>query len=75
MIQAVRIGEHSDVNLPVMVCYDGFITSHSVENIELLEDDKVKKFVGEYNPTEYLLNGETPICHGTVGPAAPLFRA
>lgn len=54
IIMAVKIAEQA--MLPVMVCYDGFITSHSVENIELLEDEKVKEFVGEYNPSHYLLN-------------------
>jgi len=52
---AMRIGEHPDVRLPVMTCQDGFITSHAIENIELLEDDKVKAFVGEYKPEHYLL--------------------
>ncbi len=65
MLMANRIGEHSDVMLPVMVCQDGFITSHAVENIELIEDDKVKKFVGEYNPKYYLLNKQNPV---SVGP-------
>jgi len=55
-IQGIRIGEHKDVQLPVMICQDGFITSHAVENIELIEDEKVKEFVGEYNPEHYLLN-------------------
>ena len=55
-IQAVRIGEHPDVRLPVMVCQDGFITSHAVENIMLLDDDSVKKFTGEYSPDHFLLN-------------------
>jgi len=45
LIQAIRIAEHKDVRLPVMVCYDGFITSHAVENIDLLEDDIIKKFI------------------------------
>lgn len=63
-IQAVRIGEHRDVMLPAMVCQDGFITSHAVENIELIEDEKVKKFVGEYNPEDYMLNTERPIAVG-----------
>ncbi|RCX16091.1 pyruvate ferredoxin oxidoreductase alpha subunit [Anaerobacterium chartisolvens] len=63
-LMANRIGEHPDVMLPVMVCQDGFITSHAVENIELLEDDKVKAFVGEYNPENYLLNRENPIAVG-----------
>lgn len=64
-IQAVRIGEHKDVRLPVMVCQDGFITSHAVENIELIEDDKVKEFVGEYYPQNFLLNAKQPM---SVGP-------
>lgn len=63
-IQAVRIGEHKDVVLPVMVCQDGFITSHAVENIDLLEDDKVKDFVGEYTPEHYLLNSKEQIAVG-----------
>ena len=63
-IQCVKIGEHKDVQLPVMDCYDGFITSHAVENIELIEDDKVKAFVGEYSPEFYLNNREHPIAVG-----------
>lgn len=50
---AVKIAEK--IKLPVMVCFDGFITSHSIENIELLEDEKVKSFVGKYNPDVSLL--------------------
>lgn len=69
-IQAVRIAEHEDVQLPAMVCQDGFITSHAVENIELLEDEKVKDFVGEYNPEDYLLNPKEPISHGPYDSAA-----
>ena len=47
-LQAMRISETPDVRLPIMICQDGFITSHAVENILLEEDDAVKKFVGEY---------------------------
>lgn len=64
MLMANRIAEHPDVLLPVMVCQDGFITSHAIENIELLEDDKVKAFVGEYKTVNYLLNKENPISMG-----------
>lgn len=53
-IMAVKITEKTKV--PVMVCYDGFITSHSIENIMLLENEEVKKFVGKYEPEEYLLD-------------------
>ncbi len=65
MVQAFRISEHPDVKLPIMVCQDGFITSHAVENIELLEDEEVKGFVGEYEPEHFLLN---PACPMAVGP-------
>ncbi len=64
MVQVYRIAEHKDVRLPVMICQDGFITSHAVENMELLEDDDVKKFVGEYEPENYLLNPECPMAVG-----------
>ena len=57
-VQAFPIAEA--VRLPVMICMDGFITSHAVENIELLEDGEVKGFVGEYQPEHSLLKaGET----------------
>ena len=59
-VQAYRIAEHKDVRLPIMICQDGFITSHAVENIELLEDDIVKTFVGEYEPEHYLLKDNEP---------------
>ncbi|MEO2238198.1 pyruvate ferredoxin oxidoreductase [Dorea sp. YH-dor226] len=64
MVQAYRIAEHQDVRLPIMICQDGFITSHAVENIELLEDEEVKNFVGEYEPENYLLNPECPMAVG-----------
>ena len=63
-IQAMPIGENKDVRLPVMICQDGFITSHAVENIELLEDAEVKSFVGEYEPENYLLKKENPLAVG-----------
>lgn len=63
-IQAYPIAEDTRVHLPVMICQDGFITSHAVENITLLEDEPVKKFVGEYQPEEFLLNPGKPIAVG-----------
>lgn len=64
LVMAYRIAEHKNVKLPVMICQDGFITSHAVENIELLEDKDVKDFVGEYEPENYLLNPEMPMAVG-----------
>lgn len=64
LCMAYRIAEHKDVMLPVMICQDGFITSHAVENIVLNEDEDVKNFVGEYNPENSLLNPECPMAVG-----------
>ena len=74
LIMAHRIAEHKDVMLPLTVCQDGFITSHSIENIELIEDDKVKEFVGEYKPDHYLLNSKEPIAVGPMDLQAYLFE-
>ena len=74
LIMAHRIAEHKDVMLPLCVCQDGFITSHSIENIELIEDDKVKSFVGEYKPEHYLLNDKEPIAVGPMDVQAYLFE-
>lgn len=63
-IMAMPVGESPQVRLPVMTCMDGFITSHSVENIELLETEVVRKFVGEYTPENYLLKKENPMAVG-----------
>jgi hypothetical protein len=73
-IMANRIAEHESVQLPLMVCQDGFITSHSIENIELIEDDKVKEFVGKYQPEHYLLNKKEPIAVGPLDLQAYLFE-
>ncbi len=66
-IQAYRIAEHKDVMLPIMICQDGFIISHGVSNIELLEDGQVKTFVGEYSPAHFLLKEDEAMA---VGPYA-----
>jgi pyruvate ferredoxin oxidoreductase alpha subunit len=62
--QCVKAAEHKSVQLPVMCCQDGFITSHGVERIELIETEKVKAFVGEYEPEHYLLNPDEPVSMG-----------
>ncbi len=74
LLMAHRIAEHKDVMLPLMVCQDGFITSHSIENIELVEDEKVKKFVGTYKPEHYLLNKKEPIAMGPLDVQTYLFE-
>ncbi len=73
-IAAWRMGEHPDVQLPVMVCLDGFTLSHTMENVLTIPDEEVREFIGErkfitirghMGETEFRLNPETPL---TMGP-------
>jgi len=63
-VQAFRIAEHMDIRLPVMICMDGFIISHSISRIEYLEDEEVRNFVGEFRQLNPLLNIEHPVSYG-----------
>jgi len=77
IIQAFRIAENPDVLLPVIVGLDGFTLSHSLENVNVLPDDVVKKFVGvrqfpevlthEGKKAPFKLDPEYPM---TMGPMA-----
>ncbi len=64
MIQAIRIAEKALV--PVIVTTDGFIISHGMERIEILDDAEVKNFVGNYKPEDYLLNFDRKITVGAI---------
>jgi len=64
IIQAVRIAESKEVLLPVMVTFDGFIISHAMERVEILDDEQVKNFVGEYKNPYPLLDISNPVTYG-----------
>ena len=62
MIIGMKLAEK--IKLPVMIIMDGFNTSHSVENLEILDTKTVKKFIGEYLPKHLLLDTENPVTYG-----------
>jgi pyruvate ferredoxin oxidoreductase alpha subunit len=64
MLISLRLAEHTKVLTPVMVMQDGFITSHAVQNVLTLEDEVVKKFIGEWKPLYPLLDLEHPVTYG-----------
>jgi pyruvate ferredoxin oxidoreductase alpha subunit len=67
LLQAVRIAEHPDVRLPVMVCLDGFIISHALLNLEVLTDDDARRFVGPPRGAGWsLLDAERPVTIGAL---------
>jgi pyruvate ferredoxin oxidoreductase alpha subunit len=59
---ALRLAEK--LKLPAMVCQDGFITSHAVESMRLLDDKTVKRFIGAYKPEHWLLDVNHPFTSG-----------
>jgi pyruvate ferredoxin oxidoreductase alpha subunit len=63
-VLAPRLAEHPDVLLPVIVCLDGFTLTHSAEPVELLDDDQVGEFVGEYHIPHPLLDLAVPTTQG-----------
>ncbi len=61
---ALKLAE--SVRVPAMVVMDGFTTSHSVENLETLDAQAVRDFVGKYEPKKSLLDFDNPMTFGPV---------
>ncbi|MDY0320986.1 MAG: 2-oxoacid:ferredoxin oxidoreductase subunit alpha [Arcobacteraceae bacterium] len=59
-----RIGEHLDVRLPVIVNQDGFMCSHTAQNVNVLDDKTACDFVGTYKAVNSMLDFSKPVTHG-----------
>ncbi len=76
VIQAFKIAENHEVLLPVIVGLDGFTLSHTLENVNVLPDDIVKKFIGtrqiplvtthEGKKAPFKLDPENPMSMGPI---------
>jgi len=66
VFMAVRIAEHAKVRLPAMVCMDGFITSHAIENMTLIGDREVTDFIGQYSAINPMLDTGNPVTYGAM---------
>ena len=65
-IIAVKWSEHKDVQLPVIVCYDGFFTSHQKRRVLYFENrDPVQKFVGEKKAKHTSIDPDNPVTFGS----------
>jgi pyruvate ferredoxin oxidoreductase alpha subunit len=67
IIQAYRIGEDRGVMLPIMVCLDGFVLSHTVERVDLPDQDLVDKFLPKFSPLD-VLDSESPKTFNAITP-------
>lgn len=63
-LMAFKIGEDYDVRLPVMVHQDGFICSHTAQNVTPLMDDEAYAFIGDYKPKNPMLDFKNPATYG-----------
>ncbi|MBL0708431.1 MAG: 2-oxoacid:ferredoxin oxidoreductase subunit alpha [Sulfurimonas sp.] len=61
---AFKVSEDHDVRLPAIVNQDGFMTSHTAQGVEPMDDDKAFNFVGIYKPMNDMLDLEHPVTHG-----------
>ena len=66
LVMAARIAEHPEVRLPLMVCQDGFITSHSIQTMQLEDDVAVRAFVGPHTPYHSILDTDRPSTWGAL---------
>ena len=67
-VQAFKIAE--ELSVPVMVCMDGFVLTHAVERVDVLEQDAVDAFLPSYVPRQ-ILDADDPVSIGSmVGPEA-----
>ncbi|TLM71159.1 MAG: pyruvate ferredoxin oxidoreductase [Actinobacteria bacterium] len=74
-VMSFRIAEHPDVLLPVMSTADGFITTHAIDRAEIMDDETVAAFVGQYTPEFALLDTDNPVSHGSfAGLGGPYFE-
>ncbi|WP_409199864.1 pyruvate synthase subunit PorA [Methanobrevibacter sp. DSM 116169] len=74
-LMAYKISENHDVLLPSMVCLDGFILTHTVEPVDLPNQEDVDKFLPPYQPKEAFLDPKEPMSIGTLADPNYYFEA
>lgn len=53
-IAAFKIAEDPAIQLPVMVCMDGWVLTHSYERVEFVAQEKVDTFLPPFKPENFL---------------------
>jgi pyruvate ferredoxin oxidoreductase alpha subunit len=65
-IAAFKIAEDPKILLPVMVCMDGWVLTHSYERVALAEQEEVDRFLPAFQPVDFL-DVENPKTWGSIG--------
>ncbi|HEY3420204.1 MAG TPA: pyruvate ferredoxin oxidoreductase [Methanomassiliicoccales archaeon] len=66
-LQAFRLAEDHRVMLPVMICLDGFVLSHTVERVDIPDQAAVDGFLPKYVPVN-VLDPDDPIVMNPICP-------
>jgi len=64
-IQAYKLCEDKRVFMPAMVCFEGFILSHTSMPVKIPDQKDIDDFLPPYNPP-WLLDVENPVTHGSI---------
>jgi 2-oxoisovalerate ferredoxin oxidoreductase alpha subunit len=65
IIQAYKLGEDKRVLLPVMVCYEGLILSHTSMPVKLPRQKEIDDFLPSYTPA-WTMDVNNPLTHGSL---------
>jgi len=65
IIQAYKICENSRVLLPAMICFEGFVLSHTSMPFTIPDQEDLDSFLPRYQPG-WKLDIDNPISHGTL---------
>ncbi len=68
VLQAYRIAEHPEIELPMMVCMDAFLVSHTIESVDLPGQDAADAFLPAYKPVHAYLDPDRPLVLGAASP-------
>lgn len=68
VLQGYRLAEHPEVELPIMVCMDAFLVSHTIEAVQLPTQEAADAFLPPYRPTHAYLDPDRPLVLGAASP-------
>jgi len=68
VLQGYRLTEDPEIELPLMICMDAFLVSHTFESVDLPGPDAADRFLLPYRPAHAFLDPDRPMA---INPAAP----
>lgn len=68
VLQGYRIAETPQIELPLMVCLDAFLVSHTIESVDLPGQEQADAFLPRYKPVHAYLDPKRPMVLGAASP-------